>query len=374
MTYARPVLVVFHGSMGLADAEQMMARARAASSRASAQAALAAGFEAVIIATDDPGAFDPAEPGILIEADSGEAPFQLYDQLSEIVRKYELERPAAMGSGSLPLFRLDDFRFVAEQLEQKGRRFVTNNFYSADLTGWTPGSAIHSIDPVERDNHLPRKLRDQTDLSPVTLPRTTATQFDLDTPSDLAILSLQERLPMRLAAAVRSANIDTTNFRSVMPMFCDRKAEIVVAGRVGSQAWQYLERETACRVRMFSEERGMAVADSGHQPRSILGFLTDEVGPERFFRLMAQLGDALVIDTRVIEAHLGLQPSREDRFQSDLLRPESISDVWLRRFTAAAAAAPIPVLLGGHSLVSGGLMALNDAAWLANDRIEGREL
>jgi hypothetical protein len=374
MTFTRPVLVVFHGSMGDCPAETMMAHARAASSRASAQAALAAGFEAVIIATDDPAAFDPAEPGILIEEDTGESSFRMFERLTEIVQKYQLERPATMGSGSLPLFRLDDFRFVAEQLEQRGRRFVTNNFYSADLTGWTPGSAIHSIDPVERDNHLPRKLREQTDLSPVMLPRTTATQFDLDTPSDLAILSLQQRLPMGLAAAVRAVDIDSSHYRAVMPLFCDRTAEIVVAGRVGSQTWHYLERETACRVRMFSEERGMAVADPGHRPRSILGFLSEEVGPERFFELMSRLGDALIIDTRVIEAHLGLGPSREDRFQSDMLQPEAISDPWLRRFTAAAAAAPVPVLLGGHSLVSGGLMALNDAAWLENDRIEGRGL
>jgi hypothetical protein len=30
------------------------------------------------------------------------------------------------------------------------------------------------------------------------------------------------------------------------------------------------------------------------------------------------------------------------------------------------------VLLGGHSLVSGGLMAINDAAWAENDRRLGR--
>ena len=374
MTYERPVLVMFHGSLGHGEAEQMMAKARAAASQSSAQTALAAGFEAVIIATDDPGAFEPAEPGIFVEQDSGRQPFRIYERICEIVGRFELERPTTMGSGSLPLFRIDDFRFVAEQLEQRGRRFVTNNFYSADLTGWTPGTAILSIDPVERDNHIPRRLREQTDLSPVMLPRTTATQFDLDTPSDLAILSLQERLPMRLAAAVSSTDIETASYRAILPLFCDRTAEIVVAGRIGSQAWQYLERETACRVRVFSEERGMAVADPGHQPRSLLGFLTEEVGPERFFELAAQLGDALVIDTRVIEAHLGIEPSREDRFQSDLLRPEAIDDPWLRRFTAAAAEAPVPVLLGGHSLVSGGLMALNDAAWLENDRIEGREL
>jgi hypothetical protein len=84
---------------------------------------------------------------------------------------------------------------------------------------------------------------------------------------------------------------------------------------------------------------------------------------------MALLGDALVLDTRVIEAHLGLTPSREDRFQSDLLNPSAITDDFLARFTEGAKNAPRPVLLGGHSLVAGGLMALNDAAWLENDRL-----
>lgn len=88
----------------------------------------------------------------------------------------------------------------------------------------------------------------------------------------------------------------------------------------------------------------------------------------RFFERMALLGDALVLDTRVVEAHLGLEPSREDRFQSDLFAFESIAEPTLRALTEAAADAPMPVLLGGHSLVSGGLMAINDAAWAENDR------
>ena len=78
-------------------------------------------------------------------------------------------------------------------------------------------------------------------------------------------------------------------------------------------------------------------------------------------------GDALVHDARVLEAHLGLSPSRDDRFRSDLFDAESISDPWLRELTLAAADAPIPVLLGGHSLVTGGLMALGDVAWTEHD-------
>ena len=108
-------------------------------------------------------------------------------------------------------------------------------------------------------------------------------------------------------------------------------------------------------VRYYSELTNLAV-------------LVEEVGPERFFRRMAELGDGIVIDTRVIEAHMGIEPSREDRFQSDLLAWEAIEEPFLRRFTRAAAEAPVPVLLGGHSLVSGGLMALNDIAWAENDR------
>jgi hypothetical protein len=48
-------------------------------------------------------------------------------------------------------------------------------------------------------------------------------------------------------------------------------------------------------------------------------------------------------------------PVAEDRFASDLLLPARIEDPWLRELTAAAVDAPIPVLLGGHTLVGPGL-------------------
>ena len=368
MTYERPVLVIFHGGTGDGAAERMMAAARVAAARNTARSALVAGFEAVIIATDDPGAFEPEFPGLLFDTDVPGEAFDFAARLRGIVRRYGLEKPAVMGSGSVPLLGVDEFRLVVEQLESRDARFVTNNFFSADLTAWTPGEAIERCGEFARDNVLPRRLRDDAGLAPVILPRTTATQFDLDTPSDLAVLSLAEGLAPGLADAARPAVEAARRYRALMPFLCDRTAEVLVAGRVGSQAWQYLERETACRVRIISEERGMAAAGPGHRARSVLGFLIEEVGPERFFQRMAELGDALVIDTRVIEAHLGITPAREDRFQSDLLAAGAIEDGFLRRFTAAAAAAAVPVLLGGHSLVSGGLMALNDAAWQENDR------
>ncbi|MEX0783458.1 MAG: hypothetical protein WD557_12480 [Dehalococcoidia bacterium] len=377
MTYERPVLVIFHGGVGEGEAERVMARARVAAGRSTARAALAAGFEAVVVATDDGDAFEPLLPGMLVDRDSrftihdSRLGFNFSQRLRGLVERYGLAKPAVMGSGSVPLLGVEEFRLIVEQLDSRDPRFVTNNFFSADLTAWTPGDAIHHVADFARDNVLPRRLRDDAGLASVILPRTTATQFDLDTPADLAVLSLQEGLAPEVAEAARPMADLAARYRGMMHILCDRTAELVVAGRVGSMTWQYLERETACRVRMFSEERGLAAAGPDHHPRSALGFLLEAVGVERFFERLAELGDAIVLDTRVIEAHMGVSPSREDRFQSDLMNWEAIADPFLRRFTEGAAKAPRPVLLGGHSLVAGGLMALNDIAWAENDRRMG---
>ncbi len=92
----------------------------------------------------------------------------------------------------------------------------------------------------------------------------------------------------------------------------------------------------------------------------MLGALLDRDGPESLGDHLARLGDAALVDSRVLLAHrLGADeaawPPPEDRFASDLLLPDRIADPWLRSLTASAAAAPIPVLLGGHTLVGPGV-------------------
>jgi hypothetical protein len=88
--------------------------------------------------------------------------------------------------------------------------------------------------------------------------------------------------------------------------------------------------------------------------------LLDRDGPGSLGAILAKLGEAAVVDTRVLLAHrVGADeagwPSAEDRYASDLLLPERIVDPWLRDLTAAAVAAPIPIVLGGHSLVGPGV-------------------
>ncbi len=107
---------------------------------------------------------------------------------------------------------------------------------------------------------------------------------------------------------------------------------------------------------------------AGGQARSLLGFFLEKAGLQRFFDALADLGDAAFIDTRVLLAHFRIEAARSDRFLSDLGRWEEIAEPFLRDLTRAAMKASIPVFLGGHSLVSGDLMALNEFAWRERER------
>lgn len=88
--------------------------------------------------------------------------------------------------------------------------------------------------------------------------------------------------------------------------------------------------------------------------------LLDRDGPSALGPILARLGDAAVVDTRVLLAHrLGADerawPPLEDRLASDLGMANGVRDPWLRALTESAATATIPVLLGAHSLLGPGL-------------------
>ena len=368
----RAALILLHGGAGTGEAERLVARARLAAAGVSATAARAGGFAEVVLATDDravtgggPYVVDVDEPG---------AAFALRERVLGLIERLGVEAVAVMGAGALPLLTEEDFAAVREALAGGGDVAITNNFYSADLTGWSPAGALARVGPFERDNVLPRRLRDEAGCEVTVLPRSVRTAFDLDTPADLAALALSEATPAPIRAALPPEPLlPLAPYRALMPLLCDPDAEILVAGRIGSATWAHLERETACRVRVVSEERGLASAPERHAARSLMGRLLEELGIERFAEELASLADGVVLDTRVLLAHAGSRASREDRFQSDLLAPGTIADPWLRDLTAALAAAETPVLAGGHTLLSGGLMALADQAWLENDRRLGIE-
>jgi len=358
-----PQLVMFLGGMGGSPVEDAFAQALAEDTLDTMERVLeSGGVDGAILATDDPqiGARCPGE--VRVDRDGGS--FHFGKRLAEVIRQHELERLIYLGAGSATLMAGDDFFSLGHYLGMAWNMVLTNNRYSADFAGFVPGRALLQVQPPAKDNLLPRVLHDEAALSLQELPRSMATQFNIDTPSDLTILKLVGHAGPRLTAWLDAADLDSSRYQACLDLLTDANAHVLVAGRVGSQAWQYLEKETACRVRLFSEERGMrAEGREQGKARSLLAYHLQEVGCERFFSELAEMVDAAVIDTRVIFAHLSRNLSRSDRFLSDVGRYTEIQDPFLREFTEAAVRASIPVLLGGHSLVAGGLMALTELAW-----------
>ncbi|MFQ5473294.1 MAG: hypothetical protein ACE5FA_10475, partial [Dehalococcoidia bacterium] len=348
----RPTLLVFCGGMGGSPIENAVASARRAATFDTIEIAQSAGIPTAIVVTDEPQLHTEL-PDVEIFVDDGTHHFGR--KLNKTLRDHSLRSVVYLGGGSVPLLRAEDFAVITEALE--AGKAVTNNRFSSDLVAWSVDeTATDVLAGLDRDNSLARALQ-EFGMDLVELPRSIETVFDIDTPTDLAILSVTGFGGERLRTAVHNIDLDLDPYRCVLPLFIDRHAQITVAGRVGTHSWQYLERETACRIRVFAEERGMEANGrvASGEARSMVGYFLEAAGYTHFFDALSELGDAAIIDTRVLLAHKRIDATRGDRFLSDAGRWSEIEDEYLRDLTLAAIDAPIPVLLGGHSLVSGGL-------------------
>lgn len=357
---AEPALVVFLGGMGGSPIEDAVHAARRAATFDTIETARRAEIATAIVLTDDPG-LRTDMPGVELIVDAGEHHFG--EKLAQIVRERSLRSVIYLGGGSVPLLDESGFAEIVSRLLVSTA--VTNNRFSSDLIAWNPDAAgLNVVERVSRDNSLARALQ-ESGVEMSELSRTPETLMDIDGPTDVAVFAMIGLGGPRLRAVLEGMEADLEPYRRLLPVFTDRDRELVVAGRVSSHVWQYLEKETACRVRLFSEERGMEAdgrAEAG-EVRSLIALYMETAGVDAFFEALATLGDAAIIDTRVLLAHSSIEASRLDRFLSDARRGAEIGEPFLRRLTEAATVARIPVLLGGHSLVSGNLMALNEFAW-----------
>ena len=141
-----------------------------------------------------------------------------------------------------------------------------------------------------------------------------------------------------------------------------RRAQVFLSGRISSWTWRRMEINLPCQTRVVSEERGMRASgrETSGEVRSLLGMFADLAGVPGLIHALETTSDASFLDTRVLFAHMGLSPRRADRFASDALMPNDITDPWVRDLTQSAAEARIPFVLGGHSLIAGGIWALSE--------------
>ena len=283
----------------------------------------------------------------------------------------EARRPGGLvvlGSGAIPLATTADRRAFVEAAASAGPRALANNRYSADVVAIALASNLMDAGDLANDNALPRWLAEVAGYEVADLRRRWRLGFDIDGPLDLALLGGRAWL-LRPPAGILDRVVE--RLADVRAVARDPRAELLVAGRVAADGLAWLERSTASRTRALIEERGFRTRIAGQRPaRSSLGLILDRDGPEALGAILAELGDAALVDTRVLIANrCGADerawPVAADRFASDLLLPDRIAHPWLRALTVAARDAAIPIVLGGHSLVGPGLrLALGaDRPW-----------
>lgn len=275
-----------------------------------------------------------------------------------------------LGSGSIPLAtdaHLGRLLAVAASGERRG---LTNNRHSSDVLAVGDASCLAAVPDLPADNLLPRWLATSAGIGVEELPDRALLGLDVDSPLDLELLRRHPSCPPAIAELATSAADllvrATAALDDLGSLARDPRRELLVAGRLSAATLRRLETAAACRVRALVEERGLraSAAIAGEEPHrapaSVLGLVLDRDGPQAFGDTIVRVADGAIVDTRVLLAHrLGAGetawPSPDDRFASDLLLAERVNDPWLARLTASAVAAPVPVALGGHTLVGPGL-------------------
>lgn len=358
-------LVIFEGGVARSTLEAQMQLVRQGMVLDLVERARQGGLEHVIVVTPyQELASKLQSTGVVVVVDGeGCEPFHFGHCLQDVVQAHGLEKVLYMGGAAAPLISSAEFKYLRELLEQNDGILLANNYYSADIVGFSPGQALNNIALPPIDNTLALALSNEAGLRWIPVQRTLGLNFDVDTPTDIMIMSVHPDLGIHTREAVANLNWDFRRYLAIKELVGNPNGELVIYGRVGSNLFQYLDANTRCRLRLYSEERGMKALgrDTRGEVKALMGRLIDELGFKNFFDFLAEIAQGAVLDTRVLFEHFKWQLPSADRFASDLGAVELISHPLLKEFTSAAMEAPIPILLGGHSLVAGGLWALIDA-------------
>ena len=298
----------------------------------------------------------------------------------------------------------------------RGGWSVANNVYACDWAAAYDGRDFAVVADEESDNAFARRLREQMRSRPLAdraradeaddiraVERTIWSRLDLDTPADMAMLSLAldtgtvtvgpglsrpetvgpgwrrpeglraelrrpVRRPLEIGPELAQALSDwreqlrptADRLLVVLNTVTDRRRQLTVIGRTSGEQIRILDRDSACRIGAL-KEWGLGSRDTGRsEPRALIGLLLESLGPQRLMRELTRDDAAAVWDTRPL-IRREWQVRQADRFASDLGWTNQIADSRTRELTEAALQARIA--LGGHCLVNAGLELGLQTAW-----------
>ncbi|MEN6369173.1 MAG: hypothetical protein ABFD77_05685 [Thermotogota bacterium] len=360
----RVTALVFHAPVGGSVGERVVEEARRASTRGLCASLRRCGAEPLVVAPLEvarAGIFDVetrTPPGV------DKAAFHFGRALQRLIVDLDLDRLLYFGSGSGGLLSDEEVRSLIEFADAGSESAVFNNFYSCDFAAFASAKQLLAISLPAADNPLGFALAD-AGIRCLSMPRSASTQFDIDTPCDVYLLARTGRGNPELRHFLEARAWDHPSMDRALAVLTERSASTILIGRVNPTTWSQFEREVACRTSALVEGRGLRASATLHVPwvRQTI----HEDGTEPFFRRLEDAADAAWIDTRPLLSSGEDLPSASARFASDLFLLDEVDDPTWRSFTEAALRCRIPVVLGGHSLVSGGLYLAAEACWKARN-------
>ncbi len=353
--------VIMHAPLGESVGERIVEEGREASIEDLVTTLKKAGIERTLLLTQSAALAEQfSKRGVVTILTENETPFHFGKALQRVIAEEDLDGLLYFGSGAGGLLTVEQIARLVSFASRVEQGALFNNFYSCDFCAIAGAERLLSIDLPKIDNALGFSLADHG-IPSFSLPRTVETQFDIDTPTDLVLLAAAERGGNAMREFLAAQSLNHSMLEDLLTVLTNRSAHLTLIGRMNPTSWTHFEGEIACRTNAYSEGRGMRAYPDKKAP--LLASTLEDMGIDSFFELLAQSTDAAIIDTRPLLALGGLLPPMADRFASDLLRPELVEDPLWKAFTQAAIDSQIPILLGGHSLVSGGLYLLAEACW-----------
>jgi CTP:molybdopterin cytidylyltransferase MocA len=286
--------------------------------------------------------------------------------LAHFAQQHNAESLAYFGAAAGPLILAPRIHEMLTLLQQhSGPAAVVNNLHSTDWGCLTHAHRLAEMwQRLPTDNPLGWVLAHEAGYQVEAFAPAAFSRADIDTPADAIMLAGHPALGEHLARLIKKAPPRLSDcVAEIRRVIATPASTLAVIGRSSSAVWKQLEERTQIWVRFLVEERGMVASGrlERGEVRSLVGKLVDELGAASFIEWLPTLCDAVLWDTRVWMAQRGAWPSRADRFAADLGWSDQVADPALKELTEQIDRASIPILAGGHGVVSGGVYALLEA-------------
>lgn len=284
--------------------------------------------------------------------------FNFGKYLLKIINKYSLDKIFYFGAGSCYLLKTDELKFISENTV-KGQ-FISNNPISSDFISFSSSDLNNEIilNFPNIDNYFSSYLMNTTPLKYIKMPVSLGSIFDIDTPNDFAILSKITNNSCRIGNYMSNNIFKNIDLDKLLKILSSKSNEIFVYGRINPLNLYIAERDIPCKIRFLSEERGLKIR--GKASASLLKHVFNSENFDNFFKLFENICSAGIFDTRVIFSLFAGKYDQEDVYLSDMKMWEKINNPFIKSFTKKISESKVPIILGGHSVVNGGLMALSN--------------